>query len=68
MLCIAVILASCDEAGIAAELATNYEWFNGQTDGFLPSKDELNELYKQKDVVGGFVNYIYWSSTESSSN
>lgn len=38
----------------------------GYTDWFLPSKDELNELYKQKNVVGGFADSNYWSSTEYS--
>ena len=31
----------------------------------LPTKEELDLLYQQKDVVGGFGNYVYWSSTES---
>jgi len=30
----------------------------------LPTKDELNILYKNKDKIGGFMNYSYWSSTE----
>jgi hypothetical protein len=29
----------------------------------LPSKDELNQLYLQKTVVGGFALNYYWSST-----
>ena len=33
----------------------------------LPTKDELNILYENKDKIGGFANY-YWSSTESDSN
>lgn len=31
----------------------------------LPTKPELNQLYKNKDVVGGFAVDGYWSSTES---
>ena len=30
----------------------------------LPSKDELNLLYKNKEKIGGFANSYYWSSTE----
>ena len=30
----------------------------------LPTKEELNEMYKKRDVVGGFAFYYYWSSTE----
>ena len=30
----------------------------------LPTKDELNILYKNKDKIGGFVSNFYWSSTE----
>lgn len=31
----------------------------------LPTKEELNEMHKKKDVVGGFANTGYWSSTEA---
>jgi len=34
------------------------------TDWFLPSKDELNQLYINKSVVGGFSTDSYWSSSE----
>ena len=30
----------------------------------LPTKTELNILYKNKDKIGGFSDYFYWSSTE----
>jgi len=30
----------------------------------LPTKDELNILYQNKDKIGGFDNNYYWSSTE----
>ena len=40
----------------------------GHDDWFLPSRDELNELYKQKSTVGGFASPNYRSSSESSSN
>jgi len=34
----------------------------------LPTKTELKMLYEQKNVVGGFANDDYWSSTELDSN
>jgi hypothetical protein len=60
------ILAGCPGSGEAAEIADDYT-LNGYDDWFLPSKDELNLLYQQKDVVGGFAVDLYWSSTESNS-
>jgi len=36
-------------------------------DWFLPSRYELALLFSQKDIVGGFSNGYYWSSTEFSS-
>jgi hypothetical protein len=56
------ILAGCLTAGIAARIADDYT-LNGYHHWFLPSKDELNLLYQQKAVVGGFANDFYWSST-----
>lgn len=62
----AAILAGCADAGTAARLVDAYA-LNGYTDWFLPSKDELNALYLQKDVVGGFAGFFYWSSSQVSS-
>ena len=33
----------------------------------LPTKEELNTLYLNKDKIGGFAGSYYWSSTEGSS-
>ena len=34
----------------------------------LPDNKELNILYQNKNKIGGFVNYYYWSLTEEDSN
>ncbi len=64
------ILAGCSETGTAASIVDAYT-LEGYDDWFLPSKDELDLLYTQKDVVGGFVTAFggaYWSSTENGSD
>ncbi len=37
-------------------------------DWYLPSQDELNKLYINKDAVGGFNSSFYWSSSEADLN
>jgi hypothetical protein len=59
----AAIVARCPEPYTAAKIADAYA-LNGYTDWYLPSKNELNLLYQQKIVVGGFASSSYWSSSE----
>lgn len=47
----------------AAMICARYSG-GGYSDWYLPSKYELNLLYLQKAVVGGFASGIYWSSSE----
>ena len=51
------------ETSYAAGLARDYNG-GGYTDWYLPSKDELNQLYVNRAVIGGLTEYDYWSSTE----
>ena len=51
----------------AATLCTSYRG-GGYTDWFLPSKDELAKLYRNKSVFTGFTQFYYWSSTEADSS
>jgi len=50
----------------AANMAASYNG-GGKSDWFLPSKDELYQLYLQKTVVGGISANFYWSSSEATS-
>ena len=57
-----------DGAPFAATLCNEYSVTVGGVtfgDWYLPSKYELNLLYLQKVVVGGFANNYYWSSSEA---
>jgi len=53
-------------AKVCADYSVTVEGEN-YGDWYLPSKLELTYLYINKDVVGGFSNKYYWSSTEFSS-
>jgi len=59
----AKILAKCTAAGIAARVAADYRG-GGKSDWFLPSIDELNLMYVKRDVIGGFSDAYYLSSSE----
>lgn len=63
----AAIVTECADPRLSAALVTTqYVWPNGQTDGFLPNKEELELLFDQSGVVTGFPNGGYWSSSEFS--
>jgi hypothetical protein len=49
----------------AAAVAHEYRG-GGFSDWFLPSMDELKKLYESKGLVGGYADFIYWSSSEMS--
>ena len=59
------IVIGCTTIGIAADMAINLV-FGGQSDWFLPSRDELNLMYTNLFAknMGGFEVALYWSSTE----
>jgi hypothetical protein len=63
-------VAGCATAGIAARLADELD-LGGQNDWFLPSVDELAQVYNQRTnvgglTIGGMFPSQYWSSGEYS--
>lgn len=61
----ATIVASCATSGISARICDELT-LNGYSDWFLPSLDELTEMYTKLKVngFGNFANQRYWSSTQ----
>jgi len=58
------MVAQSSTANRAGTIARAYRGPNNLSDWYLPSKDELNQLYINRATVGGFVSNFYWSSSE----
>jgi hypothetical protein len=56
-------LLGCSETNFAAKYAKAVT-DGGYTDWYLPSKDELNKLYLNRNLVGNFIDVNYWSSSQ----
>jgi hypothetical protein len=66
----AAIVAGCTQAGIAAKICCDLT-SGGYSDWYLPSKDELNKVYLQRNAseLAFLNNYAgYWSSSEGQVN
>ena len=57
------IVNGCSSTGIAARIADDLV-LGGQSDWFLPSFNEMKEMYLQKEAIGGFFGKGYWSSSQ----
>jgi len=62
------VMEQCSEANRASKLAYDYISPSGYTDWFLPSQDELYQMYTELHLngVGDFASNHYWSSSEYS--
>tara|TARA_R110002126_G_scaffold128347_8_gene270933 strand:+ start:103 stop:744 length:642 start_codon:yes stop_codon:yes gene_type:complete len=61
------IVAECSTAGIAAKLCLDLNE-GGYTDWYLASRFELLKLYENRVAIGGFLNTLYWSSSQFDAN
>lgn len=57
------IVSGCTAIGIPARLCNDLV-VESYSDWYLPSVDELDKLFKNRDLIGGFSSGNYWSSTE----
>ena len=58
------IEAGCTTPLTAADICANTT-LGGYNDWFLPSRDELNQMYLNQTAIGGFASIYYWSSSEN---
>ncbi|HOW82613.1 MAG TPA: DUF1566 domain-containing protein [Spirochaetota bacterium] len=67
------IVAQAGHTASAAQFCLDYSYNDGETtydDWFLPSWDELGQMYAMLKArgTGNFTNYFYWSSSEYNAN
>lgn len=60
------IINGCSTSGIAARICNNLV-SGGYSDWYLPSINELQKLYNNSALIGGFISYYYLSSSQISS-
>ena len=58
-----IIVTSQGQGSYAAKICADLVAY-GYDDWYLPSKDELNAIYQNKNEIKGFSDTYYWSSTE----
>ncbi len=58
--------SEASESLLAAEIASEYTG-GGESDWFLPSRDEFVEMYQQREHTGSFISSEYWTSSENPS-
>jgi hypothetical protein len=61
------IVNHCTVTGIAARICFDLV-LNGYSDWYLPSKDELYQMFIYKSAIGNFEDDMYWSSSEYDTN
>jgi len=61
------IVESQGSGSYAAKICVDLT-LGGYNDWFLPSKDELNKLYINRLLIGGFCNKYYWCSSHNGHN
>jgi hypothetical protein len=70
-----LIAAKSDATGRSNDKAEGvFDWYSAKEaanafldsygDWFLPNKEQLRQLYKNRSAVGGFAESVYWSSSE----
>ncbi|SEB06441.1 Protein of unknown function [Flavobacterium gillisiae] len=60
------IVSGCTTSGIAARICSDLV-SGGYSDWYLPSYYELQKLYLNRSIIGGFTSTSYWSSYQYSS-